>query len=79
MALYPDETLSYRDTGEDVSALKGLLRQCGYGETLDHTDVFNRYTEKAVKKFQFAQGLPARGIADNETFDRLIALADRTT
>jgi murein L,D-transpeptidase YcbB/YkuD len=79
MAMYAEDTLTYRSKGEDVSSLKWLLRQCGYGDHLDNSDVYDRYTEKAVMKFQWAQGLPAHGVADNETFDRLIALADKAT
>ncbi|RVL78613.1 peptidoglycan-binding protein [Sinorhizobium meliloti] len=78
MALYPDEILCFPNEGEDVSALKLLLRQCGYGARLDNTNVYDRATEHAVKTFQVAQGMPASGAADNETFDRLLLLADRT-
>lgn len=78
MALYPNETLYFPCAGEDVTALKGLLRHCGYGKRLDHSCVYDRSTERAVQRFQLAQGIPATGVADNETFDRLLLVADRT-
>ncbi len=58
-------------TGDDVSAAQQALIKAGYGPG-SADSVFGHKTEAAVKKYQAKTGFVADGIANRETWDKLI-------
>ena len=64
------ETLAYNSEGEAVRALQAKLQELGY-YTFRITGVYQENTQKAVRQFQQAHGLPVTGAAD-EALQQLI-------
>lgn len=62
-------TVSEGASGDVVVALQGMLRQAGY--TISFNGLFDATTRGEVIRFQQAQGLPATGIVDATTWERL--------
>ena len=58
--------------GDEVKEVQGLLNDKGYGQ-IGVDGIFGRGTEKAVKRFQAASGLPADGIVGPNTMKVLSA------
>ncbi|MGP3561979.1 C40 family peptidase [Geobacillus sp. BK01] len=63
--------LAVGSRGDDVKVLQQRLKQLGYFQYPEITGYFGTVTEKAVKQFQRANGLPANGTADAATLERL--------
>ena len=63
------------DESELIMIVKIMLKALGvsypYGEELKSDGVFDADTERAVREFQFIQGLPSNGIINKETWNRL--------
>jgi len=75
--IWPDRTLIYGLTGEDVLSLQTALRDQGY-EVGELDGVFGAMTENAVIQFQTDQDLYVDGIAGNMTLTALYGAADGT-
>ena len=63
MAVWP---LSVGDTGTEVTKVQQQLFEAGY-LTIEPGGIFDKNTEKAVKRFQIANGIEASGVADEDT------------
>jgi putative chitinase len=63
--------LALGSSGPDVALLKRRLTLAGYGEGVGEDDVFGRATHLAVVRFQLDGGLPADGLVEEVTWDRL--------
>lgn len=61
------------DKGESVLLMKQRLFELGYLSTSNLSDSFNSEAQKALKRFQKADGLEASGVLDAETHQRLYA------
>lgn len=57
--------------GPGVQLLQLALNRAGYGE-LEQDGIFGPLTERAVRRFQTAQGIPADGIAGRDTHRHLL-------
>lgn len=66
--------LSIGALGEDVKRIQTKLKELGYFWT-DITGYYGTATADAVRRFQQAAQLPATGIVDGETYERLIGQA----
>lgn len=66
--------LSIGALGEDVKRIQTKLKELGYFYT-DITGYYGTATADAVRRFQQAAKLPATGIVDGETYERLIGQA----
>ncbi|MED5044793.1 NlpC/P60 family protein, partial [Geobacillus stearothermophilus] len=60
--------------GDDVKRIQTKLKELGYFWT-DITGYYGTATADAVRRFQQAAQLPATGIVDGETYERLIGQA----
>lgn len=68
-------TQSLNNRGVDVEAVQYLLRQHGYGVSVD--GVFGSGTQSAVKSFQSAKGLTADGVVGASTWAKLVVTVKR--
>lgn len=66
--------LSIGALGDDVKRIQTKLKELGYFWT-DITGYYGTATADAVRRFQQAAQLPATGIVDGETYERLIGQA----
>ena len=66
--------LQYGSNGADVRELQSRLRQIKHFASVDLSDNFGERTRRGVVDFQRSQGLPATGVVDQETWDRLLPL-----
>ncbi|MEW1603504.1 D-Ala-D-Ala carboxypeptidase family metallohydrolase [Streptomyces sp. NPDC093808] len=72
-----NRTLSQGASGADVTQLQiRLSGYPGYGAVLAVDGEFGPATAAALKRFQFAYGLAADGVAGSATFSKLYALQD---
>lgn len=72
-----DRTLQEGASGNDVKELQiRVSGWVGHGETLALDGQYGAATTEAVKRFQSGYGLPANGVAGQETFDKLYELQD---
>ena len=69
--VYYDITLKEGHKGEKVRALQQKLCTAGFTQEQYVTGTYGEITVKSVKNFQAAMGLPATGIANQETQLRL--------
>ena len=70
-------TLMEGDTGVSVARAQGLLRACAPGSRDDSLSIdgqFGPTTTAAVRRFQAKAGLPADGMVDASTWQRLLGL-----
>ena len=58
--------LKIGSTGPAVQLLQLALNRAGYGP-LDTDGIFGSETESTLRRFQFARGIPADGVAGNQT------------
>jgi peptidoglycan hydrolase-like protein with peptidoglycan-binding domain len=66
------------DSGLKVRELQARLRQLGWFEG-DVTDYYGTRTTTAVSGFQAKRGLPATGVLDERTWQRLVAMTHTPT
>lgn len=70
-----DNVTRLGDKSELITIVKIMLKALGasypYGEELTGDDVFDTDTERAIKDFQFINGLNSDGIINKETWNRL--------
>lgn len=66
--------LSIGALGDDVKRIQTKLKELGYFWT-DITGYYGTATADAVRRFQQAAQLPATGVVDGETYERLIGQA----
>ncbi|AKU26453.1 peptidase P60 [Geobacillus sp. LC300] len=66
--------LSIGALGDDVKRIQTKLKELGYFYT-DITGYYGTATADAVRRFQQAAQLPATGVVDGETYERLIGQA----
>ncbi len=63
------------DKSDLIMIVKIMLKALGVsypcGEELNSDNIFDADTERAVREFQFIQGLPSNGIINKETWNRL--------
>ena len=64
--------IKYGSRGSEVKKVQGLLNDKGYGP-IGADGIFGKGTDKAVKRFQAASGLPADGIVGPNTMKALSA------
>ncbi|MBQ1507658.1 MAG: peptidoglycan-binding protein [Ruminococcus sp.] len=67
-----ESVIKLGDESETVKAIQEQLAKLGYFE-IEISGLFGEYTEQAIKNFQLANGLPATGIVDEETYNALFA------
>ena len=70
----PDRVLKLQDKGAEVIEAQNLLNR--NGAILDPDGGFGKGTESAVREFQAAAGLPATGIVDAATWQRVRSLPE---
>lgn len=61
------------DTGHEVNQVQGMLFRIGLLRNNERTGTYDAATTAAVKAFQQQKGLPQTGIADDSTFQELLA------
>ncbi|WP_031406890.1 peptidoglycan-binding protein [Geobacillus vulcani] len=67
--------LSIGALGEDVKRIQTKLKELGYFLHSEATGYYGVATADAVRRFQQAAKLPATGVVDSETYERLIGQA----
>nr|WP_216366395.1 peptidoglycan-binding protein [Geobacillus sp. BMUD] len=67
--------LSIGALGEDVKRIQTKLKELGYFLHSEATGYYGAATADAVRRFQQAAKLPATGVVDSETYERLIGQA----
>ncbi len=72
-AAQAEAVLQKGDKGEDVLLMKQRLFELGYMNTSKLNDSFSSEVQKALKRFQKANGLDASGVLDAATAQRLYA------
>ncbi|MGZ0087203.1 C40 family peptidase [Caldibacillus thermoamylovorans] len=71
----PALLLSIGSRGEEVKRVQQKLKELGYFTNSDITGYYGPVTADAVRRFQQAAKLPATGVVDSETYERLIGQA----
>ncbi|KAF0996524.1 peptidoglycan-binding protein [Geobacillus sp. TFV-3] len=67
--------LSIGARGDDVKRIQTKLKELGYFTHPEATGYYGTATADAVRRFQQAAKLPATGVVDSETYERLIGQA----
>jgi peptidoglycan DL-endopeptidase LytE len=74
-----DTDLKIGMKNDDVKQLQQILKNKGYFTYHTATGYYGSITQKAVKNFQSAVGLPQSGVFDRKTYERLIANPQKAT
>jgi peptidoglycan DL-endopeptidase LytE len=74
-----DADLKIGMKNDDVKQLQQILKNKGYFTYHTATGYYGSITQKAVKNFQSAVGLPQTGVFDRKTYERLIANPQKAT
>ncbi|EIJ78162.1 NLP/P60 protein [Bacillus methanolicus PB1] len=72
-----DSDLKIGMKNDDVKQLQQLLKNKGYFTYFKATGYYGSITEKAVKNFQSAVGLPQTGVFDWKTYERLTGVSQK--
>lgn len=66
------------DTGPKVRSMQARLRQIGWFDG-DVSDLYGPRTRAAIEGFQAKRGFEVTGVADEETYERLLSMTTRPT